>query len=82
MDAIIETLTFSIVLLIVGLGCVVIGVAGLLWLARRDSRGKDSGWDKLTANESFPLISAQPRNGNDDATHRARRGTSRSAGHP
>jgi hypothetical protein len=82
MDVIIETLTFSIVLLIVGLSCVVIGVAGLLWLAGRDSRGKDSRWDKLPPNESFPLISAQPRNGNEDATHRARRAPSRSAGRP
>jgi hypothetical protein len=42
MGQIIQTLALAMVLLIVGLSCVVIGVAGLALLARRDRRRIDT----------------------------------------
>jgi hypothetical protein len=38
MEAIIQTLTLATILLIIGSGCLVIGIAGLMWIARRDQR--------------------------------------------
>jgi alpha-D-ribose 1-methylphosphonate 5-triphosphate synthase subunit PhnG len=38
MSTIIQTLTVAVTLLIVGLTCLVIGVAGLMWKAGRDQR--------------------------------------------
>jgi uncharacterized membrane protein YciS (DUF1049 family) len=38
MGAIIQTLTLAAILLIIGLACLVIGVAGLMWSIRRDKR--------------------------------------------
>jgi hypothetical protein len=38
MEAIIETLTLATILLIIGSVCLVIGIAGMMWVARRDQR--------------------------------------------
>ena len=38
MGAIIQTLTLATILLIIGLACMLIGVAGLLWKAAYDRR--------------------------------------------
>jgi FtsZ-interacting cell division protein ZipA len=43
MEAIIETLTLATILLIIGSVCLVIGIAGMMWVARRDrQRGEKS----------------------------------------
>jgi hypothetical protein len=70
-DPIIQTLTLAVVLLIIGLACVVIGVAGLIWIAGRDSRGKASRAQTLVADEFLPPTSAQL--GIRKATHRGGR---------
>jgi hypothetical protein len=72
-SAIIKTLTLAIVLLIIGLVCVVIGVAGLVWTAGRDSRGEIRKTKTSISDEFSPLISARPRDGKGNATHRASR---------
>lgn len=44
MDAIIQTLTLAAILLIIGLVCLLVGVAGLMWTTGRDRRrGEKTG---------------------------------------
>lgn len=38
MDSIIQTMTFAVILLIIGLVCLLIGVSALMWSARQDRR--------------------------------------------
>ncbi len=38
MEAIIQTLTLAIILLIIGLACMAVGIAGLIWSAERERR--------------------------------------------
>lgn len=38
MEAIIQTLTLAITLLIMGLSCMVVGIAGLIWSTGRERR--------------------------------------------
>ena len=42
MGSVIQTLTVAISLLIVGLTCIVIGVAGLMWKTGRDRRREEN----------------------------------------
>jgi len=45
MEAIIQTLTLATILLIIGSVCLVIGIAGLMWVARRDQRRVEKSSD-------------------------------------
>ncbi|HET9256991.1 MAG TPA: hypothetical protein VFO16_17585 [Pseudonocardiaceae bacterium] len=51
MGAIIQTLTVAVTLLIVGLSCLVIGVAGLMWKTGRDQRRVEKAANALPMNE-------------------------------
>ena len=79
MDAIIQTLTLAVVLLIVGLTCMVVGVTGLLWMAGRTSRRRDDMAESSSSGEYVPQVLAQSRHGSDDTVYRAGR---RVAGRP
>lgn len=80
MDAITQTLTLAIILLIVGLACMVIGIAGLVWMAGRNSRR--SGAEASIPDESYPLIPARPRNESGHAKHRDEVVSSHLPSHP
>jgi len=45
MESIIQTLTLATILLIIGLTCTVVGIVGLAWKARRNTR-----WTEQTGN--------------------------------
>lgn len=84
MDAIIETLTLAIVLLIIGMACVVIGFTGLLWITARDKRRRDRVGEAPNS-AGFPLISARQRTGSDYPAADSRRdevASFRLPGHP
>ena len=78
MDAIIQTLTLAIVLLIVGLACVVLGIAGLVWMSGRSRKRRDGQIPASTADESVAATSARPRHGDG----RTRDGAAHLPGHP
>lgn len=61
LDAIIQTLTLAIVLLIIGLTCVVIGVTGLVWISGRSRERGDRQTPPSTSGKTFAPTSARPR---------------------
>jgi hypothetical protein len=88
LDAIIQTLTLAIVLLIIGMACVVIGIAGLVWINARNSRRRDGAVPASTSGAFFSPTSARSRHGSGHATRGAGRAdarevvSSRLSGHP
>lgn len=51
LGAIMQTLTLAIVLLIVGLSCLTIGAAGLIWRAGRDRRLREQAEEESRSRE-------------------------------
>jgi len=52
MEPIIQTLTVAIILLIIGLTCTVIGIAGLAWTTTRNKRRVDQAANAVTSAEN------------------------------
>lgn len=51
MGVIVQTLTLAIILLIIGLVCMVIGVAGLVWKTGRDRRRAEEAATKASTSD-------------------------------
>ena len=60
MGAIIQTMTLAAILLIIGLVCLLIGVAGLMWSMRRDRLWKEKTRAAQTSDEIGDNIFRQP----------------------
>jgi hypothetical protein len=71
MDAIIQTLTLATILLFIGLTCIVIGIAGLVWRMGRDERRRNSAEAARTSADSVRLTLPLSRSGSANVTHRA-----------
>jgi Na+-transporting methylmalonyl-CoA/oxaloacetate decarboxylase gamma subunit len=60
MDTIIETMTFAVILLIIGLVCLVIGVSALMWSARHDRRQAEKRDETARSGEPIDDTLHQP----------------------
>jgi hypothetical protein len=60
MGAIIQTLTLATILLIIGLVCLLMGVAGLLWSIGRDRRRNEKTGKTMPSAELADSVLAQP----------------------
>jgi flagellar basal body-associated protein FliL len=60
MGAIIQTMTLAAILLIIGLVCLLIGVAGLMWSMRRDRLWKEKTRAEQTSDEIGDNVFRQP----------------------
>lgn len=60
MGAIIQTMTLAAILLIIGLVCLLIGVAGLMWSMRRDRLWKEKTRAAQTSDEIGDNVFRQP----------------------
>jgi hypothetical protein len=60
MGAIIQTLTLATILLIIGLVCLVMGVAGLIWSTGRDRRRGEKSGEAVTPGELADDVRHQP----------------------
>jgi hypothetical protein len=49
MGAIIQTLTLATILLIIGLACTTIGIAGLMWRSKRDREREHHRQSSITS---------------------------------
>ncbi len=62
MGAIIQTLTLATILLIIGLVCLLMGVAGLMWSMGRDRQWKEKTRKAQTSDEIRDNVFRQPVN--------------------
>ncbi len=60
MDAIIQTLTLATILLVIGLVCLAIGVAGLMWSIGRDRRRLEKTREAETSGEIAESVLPEP----------------------
>jgi flagellar basal body-associated protein FliL len=60
MGAIIQTLTLATVLLIIGLVCLALGVAGLIWSTGRDRRRAEKSREAARSAELAGSVPHQP----------------------
>ncbi|MGH3831422.1 MAG: hypothetical protein ACRDRS_13410 [Pseudonocardiaceae bacterium] len=60
MDSIIQTMTFAVILLIIGLVCLLIGVSALMWSARHDRRRAEKSDEVARSSEPTDDALHQP----------------------